>query len=511
MCSFPARKGRRVSRIETIKKLHENMSIQTISFKDTGTDLAALGQVCRELEDRGIPPKDAAAHVLADMANQAIANGMDARGVIDALHRVINERPSDRKVSAQAVQDKRGGGVPLTKEQADEIRKKVKSLQNFLLYWDMILCTEIQRYAHSLQESLKEKGMYNRELKKYSNELNDEARRLQMRVKDNDRAKVLKWVERIDPKAVYGKDYRSDGGSLVNRLALSFQNEFRKEWAVVEYDCLTVARRSPSNVSDMVATLLKIEALTNTGIEFFETCVGKMKALVAGHGRASIIKSPHHESMRCSCWNLLRQLGVNLHAASETERRYAREHLTAMQLKMETAGMGDFFQKEFDRMGEEFTDYMIARMRIGIQKGKVETGGIRLVFERLGTKHRVRKFFRQLAEIPIPEGTDTDVFNVADAVDAYDGNRSELNRFRKFCVEDKRFEQPESEIKQEARMLRVLARRNNYMLPDDILRVMIMKHGTKKELTERLSRAGFELAPTLRRVRRMKVAELKQL
>ena len=483
------------------------MSLQIINFKDAEADLAALGRACRELEDRGLPPNEAAAHVLASMANQSIVGGMDAREAIDALHQIINGNEQPTAVPAKPTRKV----VPLTPQQAEEVRANIKNLQSILLYWDMTLCTEMQNYAYEVQDGLKSKGMYNRELKKYANNLIDESRKLQMRAKDNDRAKVLKWVSRMDPKNVFGKDYYSDGGSIMTRFVFSFRKEFQKDWDVVEDDCRTVAKKFQPSISDIVSTLLKVEVLANTGIQLYDTCVKKMKALIEGHGTSSVIKSTHHESMRCSALNLLRKLGVNLNETTETELEYVRNSTTAMKDRMMKVGMGDFFQCEFNKLSEEFADYRIARMRIGIQKEKVDTGGIRMVYERLGTKHSVRTFFKQLSAIPYPEWEDADVFDVSDAVTDYDGNRSEIDRFRKFCINGTKFEQPESEDKQEQRMFRVLARRNNYMLPDDILRVMIMKHKTKKALIDRLSASGFELAPTLRRVRKMKLAELKQL
>lgn len=290
---------------------------------------------------------------------------------------------------------------------------------------------------------------------------------------------------------------------------LAFLKEFRKEWAVVELDCRTVAKRASAGHPDIVGDLLKLEALSNTGIELFDTCVKKMKALVAGHGTSSITKSTHHESMRCAVWNLLRKLGINLNVATDTEREYSRKHLAAMQTKMAVIGMGDFFQHEFDKLSEEFADYMVASIYMDMRNGKVGMGEKRFVLDKLGTKHRVKKFFGQLAAIPLCDEEDMDVFDVMECISSYNGNQ--IHRFRKYCINGTRFEQPESEEIQEQRMLRILARRNNYMLPDDILRVMVMKHKTKKALVERLSASGFELAPTLRRVRKMKLAEIKQL
>ena len=483
------------------------MSLQTIDFKDTEADLAALGRVCRELEDRGLPPNEAAAHVLASMANQAISNGMDAREAIDALHQVINGKQQQAAVPATPTRKV----VPLTPQQAEEIRAKVKFLQNFLLYYDMILCSEIQRYAYKVKDVLKDKGMYRHELKRFVNALLDEARKLQMRVKDNDRIIVLKWCSRMDPKCVFAKQYQESGASIVNRFVLAFLKEFRKEWAVVELDCRTVAKRASAGHPDIVGDLLKLEALSNTGIELFDTCVKKMKALVAGHGTSSITKSTHHESMRCAVWNLLRKLGINLNVATDTEREYSRKHLAAMHTKMAVIGMGDFFQHEFDKLSEEFADYMVANIYMKMKAGKVGMGEKRFVLEKLGTKQRTKKFFVQLAAIPLCDEEDMDVIDVMECISSHNVNHKEIDRFRKFCINGTKFELPESEDKQEQRMLRILARRNNYMLPDDILRVMIMKHKTKKELVDRLSVSGFELAPTLRRVRKMKLAEIKQL
>lgn len=485
-----------------------NMSIQTIDFKDTERDLVALGNVCRELESRGLPRKEATAHVLASMANQAVANGMSPEAVIDALHDIISD--NGEKPETRAARPARRVSA-ITPERAESIRSQIKLLQNFLLYFDMIICSEIQRYAFQILQELKEKGMYRHELKRYANKLVDEARVLQMRVKDNDRILVFKWVRRMDPKAVYGKKYHEQGGSVLSRMVLAYRETFGRLWAVVELDCRTVARQASAKVADIVAMLLKMEALTNTGIELYDSCVKRMKALVAGHGKASITKSTHHESMRCATHNLLRQLGVRLDAAGKTEQDYARRHLTDLQRAMVEEGMGDFFQNEFDRMGEEFVQYMTACMRMGLQAGKLETGAVRLVYERLGTKKKVRKFFKHLAAVPMPGGDDIDPFDVADAIAEYGGPRSEIDRFARMCLSGEKAEQTEPEDIQEQRMLRILARRNGGMLPDDILRVMMMKRRTKKSVMEVLSASGFELAATLRRVKGMKAAELKQL
>ena len=279
----------------------------------------------------------------------------------------------------------------------------------------------------------------------------------------------------------------------------------------MELDCRTVAKRVSAKHRDIVSDLLKLEALADTGIEVYDASVKKMKNLVEGHGISSITKSMHHESMRCTVWNLLRKLGVNLNDATDTEQKYARKHLMDMQTKLAIVGMGDFFQHEFDKLSEEFADYILASIRVQMRNGEIGMRQMRFILEKLGTKKRVKKFLGQLAAIPLCDEDNMDMFDVMGYIADHEENRSIIDRFRKYCINRTKSESPESEDKQEQRMLRVLARRNNYMLPDDILRVMIMKHKTKKALVDRLSEAGFELVPTLRRIRKMKLAEIKQL
>ena len=362
-----------------------------------------------------------------------------------------------------------------------------------------------------MKDKLEEKNLYRHELKKCTNSLIEEARRLQMRIKDNDRTMVLKWCLRIDKRGVFAPSFFEHGGTVTDKFVLSYQKVFKLKWDLIMLDCREACRASGTKQEGIVTMLLALEALTNTGIELYDSCVKRMKRLMTGKGTFNIRKSLHHESMRNAVHNLIQKLTVTSPRIPETQMRYAREHLAALQVAMIEEGTGDFFQSQFNVLTEEFADYTMARMRMEMHEGRLSAGAIRMVYERLGTKHRVKKFFRQLSAVDYPDGKDVDVQDVADAISEYGGNRSEMNRYRRMSIAGECFEQAELEDKLEARMLRVLARRNGYMLPDDILRVMIMRHKTKKVLVEKLSGAGFELLPTLRRVRKMKVDEIRKL
>lgn len=480
-----------------------------VTFKNREEDLATLGNVCRDLEERGVPPHEAAAYILADMASQAMMKGVDGREAIDALHKVITSQ-ANRKTDNQHDSHLHHVRGALTERQAEELKQQVKFLQNFLLYWDMVLCVEIQRLTFGVLEHLKGNGLYKHELKKFSNKLSDEARKLQMRIKDNDKILVLKWCRRIDTRCIYAEGFYDDGGSVVSKLVLAYKDRFKKLWEVVRLDCRNATRYMKTDHPDIVSVLMEIEALTNTGIELFDVCVKKMKQMVLGHGKSSIIKSTHHESMRNAAHNLLRKFVKGEAEMPETELKYARMHLASMQEHMVDEGSGDFFQKQFDSLGCDFTLYMLASIRMGIENGDVGVGAIRNVYDRLGSKKKVRKFFGQLRHVPVPQDC-CDAFDLADAIVEYGGSRSEIDRFRKMCEGNEFHKSEEPDEIQEARIIRQQARRNNGMLPDGILRVMIGYYKTKTALIDHLESIGYEVRPTLKRIRKMKMADLKQL
>lgn len=479
--------------------------IGTIEFKDTEADLTVLNQIFEELDEKGVSREDATANVLAFMAQQAISQGADPGEARDAFFQAMmafqnkpgEEQPAPRKNA-------------LTQKQLTDLKLNIQLLKNFLMYWDMILCTEIQRIAFSVISEMKELGLYRHELKKRANKLRDEATLQQMTAKGNDRSKVVLWCRRIDVRDTYTREFFEDGGSIVTKFVLGFYEKFGKQWEVVQFDCRNAAKVMKVKYPGLIEKLLELDAMTNTGIELYDTCVKKIKTLTAGYGKVSITRRTHHESMRSAVHNLMRSLGEGSKPLPETERKYARQHLFDLQVSMAEDSTNDFFQSYFHSLSDDFIVYMMAWMRIDMEFDKLKYGAIRNVYYRLGDRKSVRRFFKELSKVPIPEGN-VDVFDVSAAILEYKGKSPQMEKFKRMCRENKQVVVEEPEELQDHRMLRTLARRNNMMLPDDILRVMVMKHGTKKAMMEQLSGAGFELAPTLRRVRKMRLTELKHL
>lgn len=479
--------------------------MKMIGFRDSEADLAVIDDVCRELTEKGLTPLQAQVEVVSQMATQALQQGADQKEVMDALFHLSSNHVSQPE---QREPVRRIRSV-MTKEQVDELHRQMNMYRDLLLYWDTILCGEIQRYAFRILNQMQDKNLYRHELKRYANKLLEEARKLQMRIKDNDKAMVIKWCLRTDKRRAFAAQFFEDGGSIVSKFAMAYQKEFKTEWSVVWKDCEVVSKRVNTAHPDIVCQLLALEALTNTGVELYDACVIRMKKIMTGKGTFNIRKSLHHESMRNAVHNLISRLMKGGIDHSDVQSRYAREHLAAMQTKMIEKGRGQFFQEQFDLLTKEFTHYMIAWMRMELASGKMSVASIRTLHDRLGTRHRLEKFFKQLSEQAAPED-DFDIWEVMDSIPIV-CDKSEIYRFFSMCEKDERHESPESQAKQEARLLRQQVRKNKGMLPDDILRVMAMHFKTKKALVEHLSTLGFELKPTLQRVKKMKASELKQL
>lgn len=468
----------------------------------------SLDKVCSELEARGLPGMDAAAFVFADMATRKGVKEDERRMAVDALHQIIMKKTEENNQPPEKLRPRYKG---LNKEGLDELRRQLMRYRNALLYYDMVLSSEIQKYAYRVLDRLKTLGLYRHELKKLANTLADETRRLQMRVKDSDRDKTILWSKLIDIREVYARGFYEDGGSILPRLIMAFQREFKNDWLLAELDCKETAKRLNGKDEQLIRDLLIINTLTEIGIRLFDSCVKKTRAIIKNHGKVSINKSMHHESMRNIANNLLEKLLIKKTGSIEYRGTGFQKHLeewSGRLLKEETL---EFFQKEFEDLGQAFVDYMIAWMRIDVLYGKVGIGAIRTVYFRLGTRSRVEKFFEELAAIPLSEDENMDVFDVVDIIQSYKGKKKEIERFQQMCANGERFQLPESMEKQEHRLLRIQARKYKGMLPDDMLRVMALHFKTKTALVKHLEAVGHEVLPTLRRVKKMKAFELKRL
>ena len=107
---------------------------------------------------------------------------------------------------------------------------------------------------------------------------------------------------------------------------------------------------------------------------------------------------------------------------------------------------------------------------------------------------------------------DAEALDLARSIAMSKKKQEAMNSFRSLCVNGERILPPvEPEEVLQYRVLRTVARKSNGIIPDEVLVLLMRAHGTKKALMEQLEKAGFELKPTLNKVRKMKASELKQI
>ena len=481
----------------------------TITFQDAEKDLTTLGAVCRELEERGIPTEDAAAYILADMANQSMLRGINPKEAVELCHKIME---SKRESSSVRQAQQKPYNMVSTQKSTEEIREMITLMNNFLMCNEIIFCDLEQKYAYRILDMLKEKNLYRHQLKKYANKLREITGMLQMRVRDNDRAATLKSCKLIMPSGRYAEEFHEEAGGIAFKLQAAFLRTFDVKLKLIRMDNKEVALKGELKHPDLMSEMLTLLALSETAIELYAFCQKQIR--IAGRGRLidHSIKSTHHESVRNAVKNLVDQFASRDTVLPQQEALRTRQHVTEFQQELVKDEMFEMFNSQYMALRMDYIEYYLGCVRMEIENGTVSCGLVREVWHRLGTKQAAKSFFKQLAKIPVTMDEDTNAVDVASEISSWDGKAKTVDTFRRLCVECKYAEQPkETEEELQFRILRTVARKSNGQLPSDVLASLVKVHGTKKAVMEQLHKAGFELKPTLDRVKKMKASELKQM
>ncbi len=480
----------------------------TITFQDSEKDLTTLGAVCRDLETRGMNPNEAAAWVLADMANQATMRGIDSKEAIDALHKVI----TGMNTVQQGYDKVKRYSMIATQKDTNEMREMITLMNNFLMCNELIFCDLEQKYAYRILDILKEKGLYCHQLKKYANKLRDITGTLQMRIRDNNHISTVRCCKFTNPSARYASEFCEWNGGLANRLQQAFLRMFDIKLKLIRMDNKEIAKKMNLKHPELMSEIFTLLALAETSIELFAFCQKQIR--MAGRGRLidHTVKSTHHEAVRNSVRNLMDQFVNRSAIMPEEETVRAREHVKEFQGDLVKDEMFEMFNSQYMAVRIDYIEFYLAGVRMEIQNGTVSRGLIREVWHRLGTRQATKSFFKQLSKIPIPTDEDTTIMDVSKVISLWDGKAKTLDVFRRLCAEGNYAEKPkESDEQFRYRVLRTVARMHKGEIPNDVLASLVKAHGTKKAVVEQLQKAGFELKPTLERVKRMKASELKQI
>ena len=433
-----------------------------------------------------------------------------ADGVAMMMEMEANRIEQERKAST--FQSVRPYSMVVTQKKTSEIKEIITLMNNFLMCSEIIFCDLEQKYAYRILSMLEEKGLYRHQVKKCANRLREQTSILQMRVRDNDRMATQRCSSWIMPSKRYADEMYKESGGIACKLQIAFLRMFDMKLKLIRMDNKEIAAKMNLKHPDLLAEIFTELALTETAIELFEFCQKQIR--IAGRGRLidHTIKSMHHESVRNAVKGLLDQFISRGAEIPDFESRRAREHVKEFQSELVKNDMFEMFNAQYMALRIDYIEFYLASVRLGIEHKTVGLGLIREVWRRLGSKQAAKSFFNQLAKIPIPVDEDANTADVARAITGYEGKVKTLDRFRRLCAESKYEDPPEESDEQfQCRVLRTVARKHKGQLPDDVLSTLVKKHGSKKAVMEQLERSGFELLPTLKRVKQMKASELKAL
>ena len=399
-----------------------------------------------------------------------------------------------------------------TQKSATEIREIITLMNNYLMCSELIFCDLEQKYACNILDLLKEKGLYRHKMKMHANKLREQTDLLQIRLRDNDRMSAQRSSGLIMPSKRYANAMFEEVGGIASKLQITFLRMFDKRLKLIRMDSREIAKKLNLKHPDLIAEIFTLLALTETSIEIFTFCQQQIR--MAGRGRLidHTIKSTHHESVRNAAKGLLDQFVDRNTEMPDEEATRARKHVAEFHKELVKDEMFEMFNAQYMALRIDYIEFYLASVRLEIEQGTVSRGLIREVWHRLGTRQATKSFFNQLAKVPIPDDEDTNTTDVACAISGWNGQIKTVDRFRRLCVEgtyEKGIEETEEQV--QYRILRTVARTFKGHLPNHVLASLVRAHGTKKAVVEQLRNAGFELKPTLDRVKKMRASELKQI
>lgn len=453
--------------------------------------------------------------IVGSMVGMARTDGVSEKEIAEALigANLLQQPAPKTEDKVMHITPKTQYSMLATQKPAEEIREEIGVMATFLACSELLFADQMQRYSCHILQMLKEKNLYRHELKKYANKLKEVTDAMIIRSNSTDRHITLKQCALVSPRGMYGKDFYEDGGGLLGRMSLAFHKEFEVKFKRIRMDNKWIADSMQLKHPDLLAEIFTLTSLAQCDIELFEAVQKKLENIARGRLKSkSCIKSTHSEAMRNAARNLSDRFVSRMAEMPVQQTLLMRQHLKEFQQDITGTQQFEFFNGQFLALKMEFVEYYLAQLRMDMAKGRVGMAQIRDVWYRMGKKENVRKFFSELKAIPLPKDDDMDALDYSREVATSKGDQKAMNSFRRLCVSGERIFPPkEPDEVWECRVLRCVARKFKGQLPDDVLRAMVRVHLTKTGVMKRLQEAGFELAPTLRRVRRMKVAELKQL
>lgn len=374
---------------------------------------------------------------------------------------------------------------------------------------EMMFANLVNKYIYSVVSQLEEQNMMRHNIKRLSNILLENTRDLMKKCKPHDKAQVRIYTEDIFP--TLSLRYYENDGSLASYLQTMFHNEYKDRLDKIyslTYNMLNdVKAKYPSIVADLEMIVMLCVAI----IDYNEAMRIQILCLTCDINKGYVPMCDQNQKIIGASNEMIRQLigSIPMPEEGSNEVRKLTQELKDSLVKPEIWNMT---KSAITAMKMDYIEYVMADLCIRHKtKQPIQLKEYRMLFLRLGSKKRVREFFKELGDVCLPDG-DYDILDVMDLLPLSAGigdNETAIATFRRLSLEDKIKINPETYEEIEYRNLRREVYRNG-PLPIFILKYLYYKLKSKKAIIGYLKKAGEEvMASTIAALKTIKTTSLK--
>lgn len=283
----------------------------------------------------------------------------------------------------------------------DERMMRSELLCAYLLFIEVMLTSDLQRFTVRALNELRDAGLYKQHQKKLMNELMNVVSLLQRKCGYEDSAVMTKHIVSAVPQ--YAAAYFREGGGITVRI----QNEFYRSAGDLTNRLYLTNKQLADKInaphSELCACLLTLTGLSTTGTEAYNTIAHQQNSLLAGDVVLHRRKSDHHERV-CRLSEELLSTYIDIKALAgkcSTEIAQSREYLRQMQRTISGESLARLVDRCYLGVVMEYVEFILASMAIDLKRGTLPDGVSASVSTLLGSEEEKDRLFRELIDVPV--------------------------------------------------------------------------------------------------------------
>lgn len=309
---------------------------------------------------------------------------------------------------------------------------RINELQGLLLIVEIMLSGELQRFAKRALMYCVDDGLYKQSEKSLINQLVKQTNSIQFQSLRLDSEVIMNHIYEVMP--YYANRYVKEGGGTVIR----FQQAITRESGdIVEQLYLSIKNMVDKHRvehSEYCSSLLTILALSQTGIEVYDTIKKQQNALMSAYGAcAQRNKGMHHERIMKLVDDLLRSHMSNVGAWKDTrENEACRGFLKQFQKFISGENLQEISVRTFTVVSMEYAEFSLACACVDInQHGRMPDEVYSRLVKMIGCEY-AQEMEKELRSVSYNE--DMDIWDIMELL-PHSSNKDAFQLFRSICLE----------------------------------------------------------------------------